>query len=245
MTKKFDYKKYWIDRLELTGEKLTGVGHKRFNDVANHFMYKRAEDALVKVLDRYHIPLERSSVLDAGAGIGIFSGFYVRKGAKVTAIDLSKGALDMIKKRFSKIQTKVMNLAEPSSFREKFDIVHCFDVLYHIVDDAEWKKSVSNLARLSRQYIIVHDKYPYMGYQLFEKGHVRVRQPFEMQRLLKKEGFEENRSIPTHLLYVRPIFYPLVNTFPKLMYLLDSALTKVGFSFLKTSYVRVFIKKHL
>lgn len=243
MKNTFDYQRYWVDRLKRANESLVGVGHKRFGTNANNLMYKKTEEVLEKVVKRLGIDLKNATVLDAGAGIGMFCGFYQKKGAKVTAIDISKDGLDILKKKYPDVQTKVVQLESSSGLgKQQFDIVHCFDVLYHITDDRMWKKTVENFAQSSKKYIIVHDKYPYFGHSFFETGHVKVRKGEEMKKILKKYGFKETGSFPTHLFYVRPILHLLIGIVPEPFYYLDRTLLYLKASFLQTSYIRVFKK---
>ncbi len=243
MTKKFDYQRYWVDRLKKANQSLVGVGHKRFGTKANNLMYKKSEEVLQQIVQGLGIVLKNASVLDAGAGIGMFCDFYLKKGAKVTAIDISKDGLAILKKKFPEVQTKVIQLESSSGLgRQKFDIVHCFDVLYHITDDRMWRKTVENFAESSKKYIIVHDKYPYFGHSFFETGHVKVRKREEMQKILKKYGFKETGNYPTHLFYVRPILHLLIGILPEPFYYLDKILLRLRANFLQTSYIRVFKK---
>lgn len=243
MKKAFDYKQFWIDRLKATKQNLTGVGHRRFSGKANRLMYVKAEEALSSIVGEHALSFKAKTVLDAGAGIGMFCSFYLRKGAKVTAIDISDDAIKILKKKYPSVDARVMNLEEASRLRKQFDIVHCFDVLYHVVDEDKWRKTVTNLAMLSKNFFVIHDKYPYFGYQLFERGHVRVRSPEAMRRLLATQGFEEKVSFPSHLLFVHPILNILVNHFPSMFYRLDKMMITKGFTFMQTNYVRIFVRK--
>jgi SAM-dependent methyltransferase len=204
-------------------------------------MYAKTERALKDTMAKAGILLRDKKVLDAGAGIGMFCGFYLKRGAKMVAVDLSDEALSILKKKYPTVKTQMKELENlKESSLGKFDIVHCFDVLYHITNDKKWEEVLNNFATLSKKYIIIHDKYPYFGYSFFEKGHVKVRKPEKMRKILGKRGFKEIVTTPTHFFFVRPILHLVIGVFPQPFYYLDKAFSRMGTRKLQTTYIRVF-----
>ena len=96
-----------------------------------------ALDRLHKLLslglaERDHLPDTR--FLDVGAGCGVLTGLLleVNPGARVTAVDLSKNMLDVLKERFPGVQTvadDVLTLSSPSAY-DSIWINACFGNLY-------------------------------------------------------------------------------------------------------------------
>ncbi len=228
MDKKFNYKKYWQERIRSTGESLRGVGHKSYGEFANELMYKKTRMQLEKALTEQRIVIGNKTVLDAGSGIGIYSEFYLNRGAKVTAIDISDHALKIVKRKFPQVEIKCCSLSDIEGLDKKFDIVHCFDVLYHITNEEDWEKTIDSLGRLSKDYIIIHNINTYWLKKinfLFERKHIKVKNRNSIiEEKLAKLGFKKVGYYPTHILYVRPILHLLVKIIPYVFYLFDNFL---------------------
>lgn len=228
MNKKFNYKKYWQERLRSTGESLKGVGHKSYGEYANELMYKKTQIQLEKALRELKISLKEKTVLDAGAGIGVYTEFYLKRGARVTAVDISDRALQIIKKKYPNVETIHRSLSDINNISNKFNIVHCFDVLYHITNEEDWEKTIDNFGKLSKKYIIIHNinNYWFKKFNfLFERKHIKVKNRNSViEDKLGKLGFRKVGYYPTHILYVRPILHLLVKIIPYVFYSLDKFL---------------------
>lgn len=88
-------------------------------------------------LDR--LILEKSKILDVGAGTGIYSIYYAKKGHEVIACDLTPKYVEVIKAKIEKLDkglsitaelADAMNLTKHEN--ESFDVVLCFGPLYHL-----------------------------------------------------------------------------------------------------------------
>ena len=241
MTNNFDEISYWEERLKKAKSSLKGVGHKGFSEYANSLMYKRTREVLNKILDDLAINLKNKSVLDAGAGIGAFIDEYQKRGAKVTAVDISDTATKILKKNYPKVITKISPL-ETLTFSPKktFYIVHCFDVLYHITDSKMWVKSVKNLAKLSKKYVFIHS-YAERWDNYLEPHHVEVDRKTTLKKVLKGEGFKLIATYPTHILFLKTPVHLVSRYFPDLFYSLDSILLNtLKVKGLETVHIEVF-----
>ena len=76
-------------------------------------------------------------VLELGCGIGTDSINFVRAGADLTIVELSKKSLDITKKRFKvyglKAKFYLGNIERLSEFlpKEKYDLIYSFGVIHH------------------------------------------------------------------------------------------------------------------
>lgn len=242
MSNKFDEISYWENRLKKAGKSLKGVGHKGFSEYANSLMYRRTRETLNKVLDELDINLNNKKVLDAGSGIGVFIETYTSRGAKVTASDISKEALRIVKKNYPKVETKISSI-DKLKFKNKFYIVHCFDVLYHITDGEAWLNSVKNLSELSSKYIFIHS-YVQRWDNYLEPKHVAVDRKNTIKKILNKEGFKLIKTYPTHIFYVKTPVHLVSRYLPKLFYDFDSfLLNTLKIKGIETLQIEVYRKK--
>lgn len=91
-------------------------------------------------------------VLDIGSGRGWFSLHAASRGAEVTALDLSAANLARISQMDNRINTILVDAAEPGEMGEKYDLLVALEVLEHIVDPAQaikhWKDLLKPEGRL-------------------------------------------------------------------------------------------------
>lgn len=97
-------------------------------------------------------PLAGKDVIDIGCGGGILSESMVRKGARVTGIDLSDKALKVadlhslesgVAVRYEKIAAEDMAAREAG----QFDVVTCMEMLEHVPDPAAIVKAAATLVK--------------------------------------------------------------------------------------------------
>lgn len=208
---------YWKERhLRLKG-KLGSVGNKSYSDEANFYIYKMLKERFEFVIKTLGIS-PKSNFLDAGAGIGLISEFLSEKGFCVTATDVSQLALDLIKAPEVK---KVCSEIKELPFQKKsFDVVFCFDVLYHILKEKDWKDSISKLCEISNEYVILHERFLKNSPKVSSK-HIKIKTYSQTASVLRENGFEECLSVATHFWPLRNYFYRLTCFFPKFFYNLD------------------------
>ena len=101
-----------------------------------------------QMLEGYVRPGDR--VLDAGCGPGRFTLELLRLGAHVTALDISRGQLELLRARVPDIEAMVGDITDLSRFpNDSFDVAVCFGgPLSYVLDRAE--HAVAELARVTR-----------------------------------------------------------------------------------------------
>lgn len=138
---------YWDARHQIYGDGLHGVGFIGGDDARNQVDYdeklRRVSDVVAGLRDE-----GAASALDAGCGTGVFTGLLLSKGFDVTAIDFSPTSVTMVRERFPELRDAAVSSLSGYASSEGFDLVMCIDVLFHVVDDDEWRRSVENLERL-------------------------------------------------------------------------------------------------
>lgn len=121
------------------------------NEVADFFSphYQKHNQARLDHLDSLGLELSNKLVLDVGAGVGDHAEWYLNKGCQVHAVEGRDSLCALMKERFegnSKIQILRYNLDHDNDYSdlaEKYEIVHCYGLLYHLSEPA---KGISLLA---------------------------------------------------------------------------------------------------
>lgn len=234
---------YWKKRHKSLQGKIAAVGQRSFSDKANLYAYKIVKEQYRKVLKRIDAK-SGTKVLDAGAGIGMYLELLLEHGFEVTACDVSQIALSAIKiKKIIKICSAIDNIDLPNG---SFDIVHSFDVLFHILDDKKWEESVKKMCSLSNRYVILHERFPRYK-QLISSKHLNMRTYKQTSSLLNENSFYEVLSIPTHFWASLLPIYRITNFFPSFFYKLDRLtidfIDKLSFKNFGSSYIKVFERR--
>jgi SAM-dependent methyltransferase len=238
-----DDKKYWIDRHKKQNESTSAVGSISYSEKANYYIYKILSERYGIALNMLDFP-ENKTALDAGCGIGIFSEFLNEYGFKVTAADISREALDRIKN--DQIEKICSPIAEIDTQLKRFDLVHSFDVLYHILDDGEWERSLNNMCRLSKKYIALHERF-FKTPPVISSSHLNARTLSQTSEILNSNGFFEILSIPTHFIALRLLTFKVSRYMPDLFYKADryilGELEKRKIRKYGSHFIKVFEKK--
>ena len=95
---------------------------------------------------------EGDKILDIGAGAGEYSLYFARKGYEVSALELADANIAAFKKKLTpedKIDLVQGNALDLSRYADKsFDIVLLFGPLYHLKNDADKQKCISEAKRV-------------------------------------------------------------------------------------------------
>ena len=157
MAKKFDDKNYWKNRHARVNN-LKASGLKSVSVKANHFIYRILTEQYAKLLANLDLE-DVKTILDCGFGDGHFLKFFSENypNKKLTGVDISPAA----KEKIDVVPQKQLHISDLASLKldKKFDLVHCFDVLYHILDEADYRTALQNLADHSDKYVILHEKF--------------------------------------------------------------------------------------
>ena len=93
-------------------------------------------------------------ILDIGAGAGEYSLYFARKGYEVSALELADANIAAFKKKLTpedKIDLVQGNALDLSRYADKsFDIVLLFGPLYHLKNDADKQKCISEAKRVCK-----------------------------------------------------------------------------------------------
>lgn len=212
----FDEKDYWRGRHRTHAGNVRAVGIDGLSERANAYSYRSVQEQYAALLDKLALPAS-TRVVDAGAGIGFYTRMLHARGFDVTAVDISREALDGID---LPIEKKCSSLRDAGFAPASFDLVHSFDVVYHIMSDREWRETLEAFCDWSRRYIILHERF-FRTPQLLPSRIIKTRTVGQTSRLLRARGFVEVESVPTHVVSHLQTTYMLTARAPEPFYKVD------------------------
>ena len=179
-----------------------------------------------KLLDALDIS-NLKTFFDAGYGDGTFLKFFSNKypNLELFGIDVSKEAKDKIKIDGLINENLFVGDFAKMDISTKYDIVHNFDVLYHILDDNEFEHSLNNLCTITNKYLIIHDRFLKKP-QKFTKSHVRMRVGSALESIISDHGLKLHSQVATHFIAMRPSTYLLNRFISKQMFGIDQYLSQ-------------------
>jgi 2-polyprenyl-3-methyl-5-hydroxy-6-metoxy-1,4-benzoquinol methylase len=116
-----------------------------------HFEGRRSFDKkLVEDIKNLN-PDKSTEIIDYGCGGGQIAYMLAREGYQVTIVEKNKKELDFISYRFKKHKIKVKIVPFPihEQFKNKYDIILCFDVLEHIPEE-EFEQTINKIKSLKK-----------------------------------------------------------------------------------------------
>jgi 2-polyprenyl-3-methyl-5-hydroxy-6-metoxy-1,4-benzoquinol methylase len=139
---------YWDTRHRQRSALRSG-GDLTFSESTNQMFYILRLGLLLDIIGHQNSQLAPLFLLDAGCGKGWFSRELAKFGHRVDGIDGSASALEQCRRLGGGPRYFRSSL---SGWRSPwlYDIVASIDVVFHIMDDDEWERSVRNLASLVR-----------------------------------------------------------------------------------------------
>ncbi|MFD8720890.1 class I SAM-dependent methyltransferase [Streptomyces sp. NPDC059629] len=192
---------YW-DTRHRERDDLASGGHIGLDRPGNEIFYAVRLGQLLTLIGDLSSPVSPLFVLDAGCGKGHFARSLARCGHHVDAFDASEEAVTHARAEGGGPRYGVSALDEWRS-PWLYDVVLCVDVLFHVLDDAEWTASLRNLASLVRitGRLIVTDEdtqepVPRGDYILHRPtaAYRRELEPLGLSHtLFRPYGFRENR----------------------------------------------------
>jgi len=122
--------------VERTGRFLSGYARARTPAVFLRPEALAFNEARLRHLASLQLPLERKSVLEIGAGIGLLTRFFEERECDILSIEARPENVAEIRRQYPHRKVKVLDIekVEDLSFLGEFDIVFCYGVLYHLSD---------------------------------------------------------------------------------------------------------------
>lgn len=201
MTGPFSVRDYWESRLRQSYS-LEGVGYRRLGRSYNHWMYRVRAGVFARVAGSLGVDWPKARVCDVGSGTGFYVDQWHRLGVpRVTGVDITEKAVEELRRRFpgdgfvrEDVGRDWSDGCELATGR--FDAISAMDVLFHLVDDAEYARAFQNLASALKPggWLLWSDNF--LRHRTERVTHQVSRTLAESERLVGAAGFEIVRRVP-------------------------------------------------
>ncbi len=112
-------------------------------------------DRIIKIiLDNAEVKRD-ARVLDVACGTGVLFPDYIKRGAKVTGVDISPEMVNIARRKFPQIEV-ICKDAEKLDFSEKFDVVMVYNAFPHFPHPERVIEKLSTFLRKGGRLSIAH-----------------------------------------------------------------------------------------
>lgn len=195
----YDPEAYWAKRYSSID--ISRSGHIDLPLRYNYWLYRRKKDRLLQGLRRAGFREQGASVLDIAAGTGVYVELWQALGIRrLVGIDISAAATDALQTRFPEYAFHKRDLAAPNlrdTVGSEFDLATAVDMLYHVVDDANFAIALSNISSVLKPggLLAIHDMFLHRSELDF--GYIKLRTLKAYQTALDAAGFDILWRAPT------------------------------------------------
>jgi hypothetical protein len=140
-------RKTFAGRLKLWKQELAVLRDRKIYTDFFSPAYQQHNISRLQHLESLGLDLARKSVLEVGAGIGDHSLFYLYRNCRLLAVEGRARLAKKLSERLG-IDVKIVDLdREPERLEQfgRFDLVHCYGLLYHLSDPARFLSTVSRV----------------------------------------------------------------------------------------------------
>ena len=113
-------------------------------------------------------------ILDIGAGTGAYSGYFSNKGYSVTAVELVKHNLDILKFNYPNVEAILGNALSLDMIKDNsFDIVLLFGPMYHLLKYEDKLKALNEAKRVVKDNGYIFISYYMNEYAVISYGFIK------------------------------------------------------------------------
>lgn len=146
----FEAKAYWESRLRQRYDQ-RGVGDIGMSRAYNSRLYDVRRTVFGRAVKRIPGDPRTWKVLDVGSGTGFYLDAWARLGVRsITGLDFTDQATIKLRDAFPSVSILKADIgasSPPPQIESGHDVVSAFDVLFHVVDDQQYRQALSNIAR--------------------------------------------------------------------------------------------------
>jgi 2-polyprenyl-3-methyl-5-hydroxy-6-metoxy-1,4-benzoquinol methylase len=146
----FKAERYWDERFSRHFD-LRGVGDIGLSKGYNAWLYRIRRRIFRRAVDLISVSPSTAAVLDVGSGVGFYLDEWLAAGAaRVAACDISATAVNQLRQRYPQVEVVKADISATESasiLPGPFDVISCFDVLFHVVDDERYRTAIRSIAQ--------------------------------------------------------------------------------------------------
>ena len=230
----YDNSSYWKDIHKEYSGTLRAVGWPTLCEEINRLKYESEADTFVSTLEGMRLK-SVANILEVGVGVGFWTSlqkdFFSSKGCepKITVLDISKDALDLVQSKFPGLSTLEADLKTVplDCCVGQFDLVTAIMVILHLTDVESYLRALKFCARsvVADGHFLVYEPFLFRNYS-----------PYSSQAF---NSFDQN-STPRPLIMIDNVLhnegFDRVALNPGASWLLNSPIqadTSIGFGFRK------------
>jgi 2-polyprenyl-3-methyl-5-hydroxy-6-metoxy-1,4-benzoquinol methylase len=149
--KKYNDKEWWDKLFYTDGVSDRQTITQRKSPISSKYHYASVELQILKVLYNEELSLNDCTLLDIGSGSGHWIEFYSSLGVnQIIGVDVSKSSIDYLEEKYkdrpdiSLYNGKIVECIDEVNTTLNF--VNAIGVMFHIVDDSEWKKTIEKIS---------------------------------------------------------------------------------------------------
>ena len=128
----------------------------------------------IKYIQKYLKNDKNKSILDIGAGTGVYSIYLANMGYDVTAVELVKHNIEIFEKKNSNVKIYQGNALDLSMFEdESFSVTLLFGPMYHLLNEKEKLQALSEAKRVTKKSGIIFVSYYMNEYAIISYGFIK------------------------------------------------------------------------
>jgi SAM-dependent methyltransferase len=201
---------YWENRLK-KNYGLDGTGFIGLGISYNRWMYKIRRQVVIREVRFLGVDCSNASILDVGSGTGFYLEIWKDLGCKkLSGIDITSTAIENLRIKYPQYEFLRADIGDNldksyNLFTTKYDLISSIDVLFHIVEDEQYRRAFKNIYDLLRPG----------GFFIFSENFLHVdsiRSPYQTSRslheiedILSETGFKILKRIPFFVLMNNPV----------------------------------------
>lgn len=170
-------------------------GDRGLSNEENYEFYAYRLGRIVEMIRRHMGAERRQRILEVGCGRGYFVHSLRQCGHRAYGVDPSPTAIAWARDTYGPDPFEV-GTGDHYQTAEPFQVVLCIDVLFHILDDDEWRAALARLTRLAaaESVIIVTDVMGSSCYPI--SNYIRHRSRAMYDEAMGSLGFQCVESMP-------------------------------------------------
>lgn len=204
---RFNPKEYWETRLTQDFS-LQGVGRIKWGRHYNNWLYRVRRKVFLNLMRSCQIDFTKANILDIGSGTGFYIDRWKELGTKkIAGADLTAVAVTQLRHKYPQDTFYQVDISDDlGELRDQqFDVISCYDVMFHIVDDQGYQKALENVYSLLKPggVFVFSDLFLHQETKRYQ--HVVHRSLDQVEQILRQVGFQIVKRQPMFMLMNEPV----------------------------------------